>query len=174
MRRRVAITGIGLVTPVGVGVEETWAALVGGCSGAGPITQFDPEGLATRIACEVDGFDPARWIEKRLAKTVDRFIQFGAAAAMMARDDAGLEISEAEAERVGVYVGSGMGGIITIQDTRDRMVARGARRGVSPYLIPSIIPNLAGGQISILLGARGPNMAHVSACSSGAHAIGEA
>jgi len=171
---KVVITGAGLVTPVGTGVERAWDALVQGRSGAGAITLFDASELPCRIACEVSGFDAAAHMDKRLARTLDRYAQFALAAGLEAVARAGLEVEEQEAHRAGVYVGSGMGGIMTIEATRDRMLEKGARRGVSPYFIPAILPNLAAGQLAILLGARGPNLAHVSACASGAHAIGEA
>jgi 3-oxoacyl-[acyl-carrier-protein] synthase II len=172
--RRVAITGIGLVTPLGVGLQPTWEALTAGTSGAGPITQFDPTGFATTFACEVKGFDPATRLDKRLSKTLDRFLQMGLVAALEAAEDAGLEFGEQEAERVGVYVGSGIGGLQSIERAHESLLERGPRRALSPYFIPSILINLAAGQISILLGARGPSVAHVSACTSSAHSIGEA
>ena len=171
---KTVITGAGLVTPVGVGLERAWSALLDGKSGAGAITLFDAGDLPCRIACQVPDFDAAAHMEGRLARTLDRYAQFAIAAALQAVEGAGLVVAEEEAHRVGVYVGSGMGGIMTIEATRDRMLEKGARRGVSPYFIPAILPNLAAGHIAILLGARGPNLAHVSACASGAHAIGEA
>jgi 3-oxoacyl-[acyl-carrier-protein] synthase II len=174
MSRRVVITGIGLVTPVGIGTAETWGALVEGRSGAAPITLFDPAGHATTFACEVKGFDPTKWIDKRLAKTLDRFVQLGVVAAQLAKEDAGLEWSEDEAERVGVFVGAGLGGIATIEQTHSAMLEKGPRRGISPYFVPAIIINLAPGQISIRFGARGPNVSQVSACSSSAHSVGDA
>jgi 3-oxoacyl-[acyl-carrier-protein] synthase II len=170
----VVITGIGLVTPVGIGHEETWASLVGGRSGAAPITSFDATAFATRFACEVKDFDASRWLDKRLAKTLDRFVQFALVAAQMARDDAQLQFGEAEAERVGVFVGAGLGGILTIENTHAKLLEKGPHKGISPYFVTQIIINLAPGQISIEMGAKGPNLSHVSACSSSAHAIGEA
>jgi 3-oxoacyl-[acyl-carrier-protein] synthase II len=170
----VVITGIGLVTPVGIGTEETWRALLAGQSGAAPITLFDASAHATTFACEVKGFDPTRWLDKRLAKTLDRFVQLALVAAQMAKDDAGLEWPESEAERVGVFVGAGLGGIITIEETHKNLLEKGPRRGISPYFVPSIIINLAPGQISIRFGARGPNVSQVSACSSSAHSVGDA
>ena len=174
MRRRVVVTGVGLVTPVGIGLEETWSALLAGKSGAAPITIFDASDFATRFACEVKDFDPTRWIEKRLAKTLDRFVQFAMATAAMAKEDAGLEFDEAEAERVGVFVGAGLGGILSIEATHAKMLEKGPRRGISPYFVPQIIINIASGQISIRYGAKGPNLGQVSACSSSAHSIGDA
>jgi len=174
VRRRVVVTGVGLVTPVGIGLEETWSALLAGKSGAAPITIFDASDFATRFACEVKDFDPTRWIEKRLAKTLDRFVQFAMATAAMAKEDAGLEFDEAEAERVGVFVGAGLGGILSIEATHAKMLEKGPRRGISPYFVPQIIINIASGQISIRYGAKGPNLGQVSACSSSAHSIGDA
>jgi 3-oxoacyl-[acyl-carrier-protein] synthase II len=159
---------------VGIGLEETWSALLAGKSGAAPITIFDASDFATRFACEVKDFDPTRWIEKRLAKTLDRFVQFAMATAAMAKEDAGLEFDEAEAERVGVFVGAGLGGILSIEATHAKMLEKGPRRGISPYFVPQIIINIASGQISIRYGAKGPNLGQVSACSSSAHSIGDA
>jgi len=174
VNRRVVVTGIGLVTPVGIGKEETWSALLAGKSGAGPITSFDASEFATTFACEVKDFDPTRWMEKRLAKTLDRFVQLALAAATMAKEDAGLEYDEEEAERVGVFVGAGLGGIWTIEETHRKLLERGPRRGISPYFVPQIIINLAPGQISIQFNAKGPNVSQVSACSSSAHSVGDA
>ncbi|MCC6749536.1 MAG: beta-ketoacyl-ACP synthase II [Deltaproteobacteria bacterium] len=173
MTRRVVVTGIGLVTPIGVGVDETWAALLAGRSGAGPISQFDPTGFPTTFACEVKNFDPTRWMDNRLARTVDRFVAFGVVAAELAKQDAGLEFGEDEAERVGVFVGSGMGGVHTIEETHKVLLEKGPRK-MSPYFVPAMIPNMAPGQISIRFGCKGPNLCQVSACSSGAHAVGDA
>jgi 3-oxoacyl-[acyl-carrier-protein] synthase II len=168
------ITGLGLVTPVGIGVEETWRALVAGQSGIAPITLFDAAAYPTKIAGEVKGFDPTRWIENKEARSMDRFIQFAVAAADMAVEDAGLEITPEQEERVGVYVGAGLGGIATIERTHAALLQKGPRHAISPYFVPGIIVNLAPGQISIRHRAKGPNMSHVSACSTGAHSIGEA
>ena len=174
MSRRVVITGLGLITPVGIGHRETWEALLEGRSGAASIESFDTEGFSTTMACEVKGFEPTLWLERRLCKTLDRFVQLAMVAALLAREDAGLELTDEELERTGVFVGAGFGGMATIEATVKRMVERGPRRGISPYFVPSTIINLAAGQIAILLGARGPNLAQVSACSSGAHSIGDA
>lgn len=173
MNRRVVITGIGMVTPIGIGTSETWQALLAGKSGAGPITMFDATEFATQFACEVKEFDPTKWIDKRLSKTLDRFVQFGMVAAQLAKEDAGLEYGDDEAERVGVFVGAGLGGVQTIEETHRVLLERGPRR-ISPYFVPAIIVNLAPGQISIRFNAKGPNLSQVSACSSGAHAIGDA
>src|SRR5262245_29841686 len=174
MERRVVVTGIGLVTPLGIGRDETWSALVAGQSGIGPITQFDVTDFATKFAGEVKNWDATRWIEKRDAKTYDRFLQFGVVAAQLAKEDAGLQIDEKNADRVGVYIGAGLGGVATIERTHSAMLEKGPRRGISPYFVPMIIVNMAPGLVSIRFGAKGPNFSHVSACSTGAHSIGEA
>jgi 3-oxoacyl-[acyl-carrier-protein] synthase II len=173
--RRVVVTGIGLLTPLAIGREETWSALVRGQSGIGPITLFDTKDFATKFAGEVKGFDPLAFIEdKREAKWMDRFLHFGFAAAKMAFDDAGLEITDANAARVGAYIGSGLSGVATIERTHAALLEKGPRRGISPYFVPAIIVNMSPGLVSIRLGLKGPNMSHVSACSTGAHSIGEA
>lgn len=172
--RRVVITGIGLVTPVGVGTEQTWSGLLAGQSGLGPITQFDTEGHVVRIAGEVDGFDAEAWVGSRKdARKMDRFIHFAMAASKMALADAGLEIPVPEPERTGVIIGVGMGGIQTIEDALEVMRVKGPKR-LSPFLLPRMLANLAPGQVSIAIGAEGPNWGPVSACSTGAHAVGEA
>lgn len=173
MTRRVAVTGLGLITPVGTGVNETWDALVAGKSGIGPITHFDASEFVTRFAGECTDFDPVQWVPKKEVRRNDRFILLGLAAAQMALKDSGLEITEENADRVGVFVGSGMGGLGTIESTHQTLIERGPRR-ISPFFIPSVIINLVPGQISIATGARYGNFAHVSACSTGAHALGEA
>ncbi len=177
--RRVVITGIGLVTPVGIGLEETWAALVAGHSGAGPITLFDASTYASKFACQVKGWEAAAptWFDKRELKHFDRFLQFGVAAAMMAMDDAGFpdrKVPAGEEDRWGCYIGAGLGGVKTIEDTHDSGRAKGARYGFSPYFVTDIIINMVPGLVTIRTGARGPNFSHVSACSTGAHSIGEA
>jgi 3-oxoacyl-[acyl-carrier-protein] synthase II len=174
MERRVVVTGIGLVTPLGIGRDETWNPLIAGQSGIGPITQFDVTEFATKFAGEVKNWEPTRWIEKRDAKTFDRFLQFGVVASQLAKDDAGLVIDEKNAERVGVYLGAGLGGVATIEKTHSALLEKGPRRGISPYFVPMIIVNMAPGLVSIRVGAKGPNFSHVSACSTGAHSIGEA
>ncbi len=175
--RRVAITGIGLVTPVGNDREATWRALLAGESGAGPITQFDASAFATRFACEVKDFDPTLYLDKRELKHYDRFLHLAAAAGFAAMEDAGYgdrRVPEGEEERWGVYVGAGLGGLSTIESTHLKGREKGPRHGFSPYFVSDIIINMAPGLLSIKTGAQGPNMSHVSACSSGAHAIGEA
>ena len=174
MARRVVVTGVGLVTPVAVGTEETWQGLLAGKSGIGPITQFDHSSFATHFAGEVKGFDPTRWMTSREAKQVDAFIQYAIAAAGLAVEDSGLEIKGEFAERVGCFVGAGLGGVTTIEATCKTLWEKGPRHGISPFFVPMIIVNLAPGQISIRHGAKGPNVSQVSACSTGAHAIGDA
>jgi len=174
--RRVVITGIGLVTPIGNDLEATWSALLAGKNGAGPITHFDTTLFATKFGCEVKGWEPSRFFDKRELKHLDRFLQFGVAAGMMAVADAGLgtRVPEGEAHRWGSYIGAGLGGVQTIEDTFKAQAVKGPRHGFSPYFVTDIIINEAPGMISIRTGATGPNMSHVSACSSGAHSIGEA
>jgi 3-oxoacyl-[acyl-carrier-protein] synthase II len=174
MRRRVVVTGIGLITPVAIGTEETWQGLVSGKSGIGPITHFDHTKFATHFAGEVKGFDPMRWMTSREAKTIDPFIQYAVAAASLAMEDSGLKIDASNAERVGCFVGAGLGGVTTIEATCRSLWEKGPRHGISPFFVPMIIVNLAPGQISIRFGAKGPNLSQVSACSTGAHAIGDA
>ncbi|MDI9630795.1 MAG: beta-ketoacyl-ACP synthase II [Acidobacteriota bacterium] len=172
-RRRVVVTGVGLVSPLGVGTESTWRALLAGESGVGPITRFDTTAFVTRIAAEVKGFQPEEWIEKKEVKKSDSFIHFAIAASQMAVDDAGLVIDETNADDVGVVIGSGIGGFPIIERTHSVLVERGPDR-VSPFFIPGVIVNLAAGQVSIRLGARGPNTAPCTACTSGLHAVGDA
>lgn len=176
MRRRVVVTGIGLVTPIGNDLETTWSSLLAGKNGAGPITQFDCTDFATKFACEVKGWDASKWFDKRELKHVDRFLQFGIAAAMMAVDDAGLagKVPAGQEHRWGAYIGAGLGGVKTIEDTYAATKAKGPRHGFSPYFVTDIIINEAPGMVSIRTGATGANISHVSACSTGAHSIGEA
>jgi len=176
MPRRVAVTGLGLVTPVGIGTEETWKALLGGVSGIAPITRFDASEFTTRFAGEVKGFEPTRWISAREARSSmsDLFIQFAMAAGTMAMDDAGLVLDGELGERTGCFIGSGMGGVATLEATHLALQAKGPRHGISPFFVTQIIINLAAGQLSIKYGAKGPCYGQVSACSSGAHAIGDA
>jgi len=172
VERRVVVTGIGLVTPLGIGNEPTWQGVLQGKSGIGPITRFDAKDMPSRIAGEVKNFDPAQFMDKKEARRNDLFIQFGLAATQIAVKDAGLSTEKPLGERVGVIVGSGMGGLATLEDTHLTAVNKGHRR-VNPFFIPSIIVNLVGGQISIRYGASGVNYAPVSACATGNHAIGE-
>jgi len=172
-RRRVVVTGMGLVSPVGIGVEESWQALVAGKSGIAPITHYDASTYPTRIAGEVKGFEPDRFMERKEARRNDRFIQFALAAADMAVKDAGIDFAKEDPERVGVIVGSGMGGLATIEDTHKTLMERGVRK-VSPFFIPAIIINLAPGQIALRWGLKGPNLSPVSACATGNHSLGDA
>jgi 3-oxoacyl-[acyl-carrier-protein] synthase II len=171
-KRRVVVTGVGLVSPLGIGTAETWQGLVAGRSGAAPITLFDASQHSTRFACEVKGFDPLRFMEKKEVKKVDRFIQFAIAAADFAWKDSGLAMTPALAPRVGVYIGSGIGGFATIEREHSALLKGGPRR-ISPFFIPSVIINLAAGWVSIRSGAKGPNSATATACTSGAHAVGD-
>ncbi|WAS97684.1 beta-ketoacyl-ACP synthase II [Nannocystis punicea] len=171
--RRVAVTGVGLISPLGVGNDENWRSLCAGRSGIGPITRFDASAMTTRIAGEVRDFDPTRWIPKKEVRQMDLFIQYAIAAAAMAVEDAKLGPPD-DPERFGVYVGAGLGGLPVLEATHDSLREKGPRHGISPYFVPAIIVNLAPGQISIRHNYRGPNMSHVSACSTGAHSIGEA
>jgi len=169
----VVVTGLGLVTPLGIGVEKTWPAIIAGTSGVGRITRFDASDLPSQIAAEVKDFDPADFIEKKEIKKMDKFIQFGVAAAKMAVEDAGLRITDTIAERVGVYVGSGMGGLPAIEAAHSKFLEGGVKK-VSPFFIPMTIINLVSGHIAMMHGAKGPNSAVVTACASGTHAIGDA
>jgi 3-oxoacyl-[acyl-carrier-protein] synthase II len=173
MDRRVVVTGMGMLTPLGVGNEATWNGLVNGKSGIGPITQFDTTDFTTKFAGEVKEFDPTQWIDKREAKSQDRFLHFALVASQLAVDDAGLQITDANRERIGVYIGAGLGGVSTIERTHSLLLEKGPRR-MSPYFVPMIIVNMAPGLVSIRFGIKGPNFSHVSACSTGAHSIGEA
>ena len=172
-RVRVVVTGLGCITPLGLDVASTWAALAEGRSGVAPITTFDAAPFETRFAAEVKGFDAEALLGRRLARRTDRFTQFAAAATQQALGQAGLVIDEANRDRVGVIVGTGIGGIATLLEEAERMRAAGPRR-VSPFMVPMMLPDGAAGQIAILFGARGPNMAVVTACATGANAIGEA
>ena len=172
-RRRVAVTGVGLVSPLAVGTADTWRALLAGESGIGPITRFDTTGFASRIAGEVKDFEPSLYMDKKDVKKSDTFIQFALAATQFALEDSGLEISEANAERVGVIIGSGIGGLPLIEKMHTTFLERGPDR-ISPFFIPGLIVNMAAGQVSIKYGARGPNSAPCTACTTGLHAIGDA
>ena len=172
--RRVAVTSIGLISPMGIGTDVTWEAVKNGQSGIGPITRFDTTDFATKIAGEVDGFDPTDFFSKKYARQMDLFIQYACAASFMCVQQAGLDENKPDPHRFGVYVGAGLGGITTIQNTHDTLREKGPRRGISPYFVPAIIVNLAPGQISLFHGCKGPNFSHVSACSTGAHSLGEA
>jgi len=171
--RRVVVTGIGLVSSLGIGTDRNWDALMRGCSGIGPITKFDASQFTTKIAGEVKGFDPLQYIEKKDVKKMDAFIQYAIAASQFAMDDARLTISPDVAPNVGVSIGSGIGGFSTIEREHISLIDGGPRK-ISPFFIPSAIINLAAGQLSIRYGAKGPNTATCTACSASAHAIGDA
>lgn len=173
MRKRVVLTGLGCVSPVGNNVKETWESLLAGRSGAAPITAFDASAHKTRFAAEVKGFDGVAMFGPREARKMDRFTQFATAATLEALDQSGLKIDEANRDRVGVLIGSGIGGIITLIEQHEVMKERGPDR-VSPFLIPMMISDGAAGNIAIRIGARGPNMALATACASGTNAMGEA
>ena len=172
MNKRIVVTGIGAVTPIGIGTDIYWDALIAGTSGIGPITLFDPTEFDVKIAAEVKGFEPGDHFDRKEARKMDRFTQFAVAAARMALDDSGLEINEQNAERVGVLVGSGIGGLATLEEQIRNLVEKGPSR-VSPYLIPMMIADMATGYVSILTGAKGPGSAVVTACATGANAIGD-
>ena len=172
MNRRVVITGIGLVSALGLGTRETWTALLAGQSGVTRVTRFDITGYAAQIAAEVKGFDPLNWIDKKDIKKMDLFIQYAIAAAQFAMDDSRLTITPENGVNVGAFIGSGIGGFITIEREHEALLKGGPRR-ISPFFIPSAIINLASGQVSIRFGAKGPNLATCTACSASAHAVGE-
>ena len=172
MARRVVVTGVGLVSALGVGTEETWQNLLAGKSGAAPITHFDTTGFPVTFAAEVKGFDPLRFVEKRDVKKMGLFIQFAMAAAEFAMEQSGLKITPDIAEKTGVYIGSGIGGFDVIEREHTELMRGGPRR-ISPFFIPASIVNLASGFVSIRWGAKGPNSATCTACSSSAHAVGD-
>lgn len=172
-KRRVVITGLGLVTPLGIGVDASWNAAVAGKSGIAPISHFDASSYPVRIAGEVKNFDPAPYIEAKEIKKMDRFIHFAMAAATMAMEDSGLVINAENSERVGVVIGAGMGGLSSIEHYHKVLLEKGHKR-LTPFFIPMIIINLAAGSVSIKYGAKGPNSAAVTACASGSHSIGDA
>ncbi|MCH4271693.1 beta-ketoacyl-ACP synthase II [Kerstersia gyiorum] len=173
MKRRVVITGLGIVSPVGNDIATAWDNIVNGRSGIGRITRFDPSGLTTQIAGEVKDFDVTQYIPSKEARQMDTFIHYGVAAGVQAWQDSGLEITEANADRVGVIVGSGIGGLPRIEETQTEYLERGARR-ISPFFVPASLINLISGQLSIRFGMRGPSYAVVSACTTGLHSIGDA
>lgn len=170
-RRRVAVTGLGLVCPVGNTVEEAWRNLVAGKPGIGPITHFDAAPFGCRIAGEVKGFDVSAYLPAKDARHMDTFIHFGLAAAIQAWKDSGLQVTEANAERIGVNIGSGIGGLPRIEETYGELAQRGPRR-ISPFFVPATIINMISGHLSILYGMKGPNLAVVTACTTGLHAVG--
>jgi len=171
-RRRVVITGLGAITPVGIGVPETWKNLVQGKSGIRRISGFDPSPFACQVAGEVEGFDVTQFLPAKDARRMDRFIHFGLAAGIEAFKDSGLEVTEQNAERIGVCIGSGIGGLPMIEDTHNDYLAAGARK-ISPFFIPGTIINMISGNLSIMYGMKGPNLSIVTACTTGTHSIGE-
>jgi len=166
------VTGVGLVTPLAIGTEDSWAAIRAGKSGIGPVTQFDASAFSCRIAGEVKGFDPARYIEKKEIKKMGRFIQFAIAASDCALSNSGLKVTPETEEMVGVYIGSGIGGFEVIEREHQVLLEHGPRR-ISPFFIPATIVNLASGHVSIRSGAKGPNSATATACTTSAHSIGD-
>lgn len=172
-KRRVVITGLGMVTPLGLDVESSWRAACAGASGAAPITAFDAQDCSVRIACEVKNFKTDGYIDSKDARRMDRFIQYGVVAGMQAMQDSGLEINEQNRERVGVIVGSGIGGLATIESNYEAIRQSGPRK-VSPFFVPGSIINMVAGHLSIRYGLTGPNLATVTACTSGSHSIGQA
>ena len=173
MKRRVVITGIGAVTPLGNTVDETWSAIKEGKSGIGPLTRVDAELFPAKVAAEVKDFDIEQYIDRKEARKMDRFTHYALASALMAVKDADLVINEENANRVGVWIGSGIGGMETYEQQFEVFQKRGARR-VSPFFVPMMIPDMASGQVSIYLGAKGPNACTVTACASGTNSIGDA
>jgi 3-oxoacyl-[acyl-carrier-protein] synthase II len=168
----VVVTGVGLVSPLGIGTQPTWQGLIEGRSGVGPITLFDASRHSARIAAEVKAFDPLGWVDKKDVKKMDRFIQFAVAASDFALKDSALRIDAGNADQVGVYIGSGIGGFATIEREHETLLKAGPRR-ISPFFIPAAIVNLASGWVSIRTGAKGPNSATCTACTTSAHAVGD-
>ncbi len=173
MNKRVVVTGMGMVSPLGIGVKENWEAICQGKSGIGPITRFDTSDFPSKIAGEVKGFNPENYVDKKETKKMDIFIHYALASGMMALQDSQLTIDESNADRVGVLVGAGLGGLSTIEKYHTILLEQGPKK-ISPFFIPMLIVNLAPGQISIYFGARGPNSSVVTACATGNHSIGEA
>ncbi len=173
MNNRVVITGMGAITPLGIGTEKLWCALLEGKSGIGPITRFDTSDFPTKIAGEVKDFDPSLYMDKKEARRMDRFTQFAVAGSKMAMEDAGIDLEKLEKDRSGVVLGCGIGGMETLEDTARTLHEKGPGR-VSPFFVPMMISNMAAGQVAISLGLTGPNITVVTACASGTNAIGDA
>lgn len=173
MKYRVVITGMGAITAAGIGIEQLWSAVVNGISGIDYVESFDTTNFEVKIGAEVKNFEPGQFLDRKEVRRTDRFVQFAVAAAQMALNDAGLKIDESNADRIGVIIGSGIGGIKTLEEQTRIMLEKGPSR-VSPFLIPMMIPDMASGYVSIVTGAKGPNYTTVSACASGAHSIGDA
>ncbi len=172
MKRRVVVTGVGLVTPLGTGVKKTWENICAGVSGIDLITRFDTSDFFVKIAAEVKDFDADAFFEKKAAKHLDLFVQYGLAAARMAVEDSGVVIDESNCDRVGVITGCGMGGLPTIEVCHSVILERGPKK-VTPFFIPKVIPNMPSGHISMMIGSKGPNLALTTACAAGTHAVGE-
>ena len=172
-KRRIAVTGVGLVTPVGIGVTESWKNIIQGVSGISRITKFDPSNFSSQIAGEVKNFDPVNYLNPKEARRMDTFIQYGLVAGTEAIKDAGFEVNDSNAHRIGVSIGSGIGGLGTIESTNDMFDAGGPRK-VSPFFIPGTIINMISGNLSIMFGLKGPNTCIVTACTTGTHCIGDA
>jgi 3-oxoacyl-[acyl-carrier-protein] synthase II len=172
-KRRVVVTGIGAITPLGNDTETTWNNLVAGVSGIGPLTRVNADDFPAKVAAEVKDFDPSAFMEKKDARKMDRFTQFAVAASIMAVKDSGLEINDENSDRVGVWIGSGIGGMETFETQYQNFINKGYRR-VSPFFVPMLIPDMAAGQVSITLGARGVNSCTVTACATGTNSIGDA
>jgi len=172
-KRRIAVTGVGLVTPVGIGVTESWKNIIQGVSGISRITKFDPSNFSSQIAGEVKNFDPVNYLNPKEARRMDTFIQYGLVAGTEAIKDAGFEVNDSNAHRIGVSIGSGIGGLGTIEATNDTFDAGGPRK-VSPFFIPGTIINMISGNLSIMFGLKGPNTCIVTACTTGTHCIGDA
>ena len=171
--RRVVVTGLGMVSPLGLSVEESWQNILVGKSGIGPIEAFDASDLAVRFSGEVKGFDPASILPRKEVKKMDTFIHYALAAGIEALKDSGMEVTEENAERIGVHIGSGMGGLPMIQEGIKNLITRGPRK-ITPFFVPATIVNMASGDLSILLGLKGPNISIVTACATGTHSIGDA
>lgn len=172
-KRRVVVTGMGILSPVGLTLKENWQNITNGVSGISKISHFDPEGFSCQIAGQVDGFEPGNYFPAKEARKMDRFIQLGLAASLDAFQDSGLEVTEQNAERIGVHIGSGIGGISSIENCTKTYLERGPRR-ISPFFVPSAIINMISGHLSINLGLKGPNLSMVTACTTATHAIGDA
>lgn len=173
MTRRVVVTGIGLVTPVGTGTEKTWKNICDGVSGIDTITRFDTSDFAVKIAAEVKDFDSEQFFDKKSAKHMEPFVQYGVAAAMLAMEDSGFQVTDENCNRVGVITGCGMGGLPTIEHFHSVYLEKGPRR-ISPFFIPMAIPNMPSGHISMKIGSKGANLCHTTACAAGTHAVGDA
>ncbi|MBI2292252.1 MAG: beta-ketoacyl-ACP synthase II, partial [Betaproteobacteria bacterium] len=172
-RRRVVVTGLGIISPVGIGIAAAWSNIVAGRSGISRITRFDTSTFPSQIAGEVKDFDVAKWLSPKEARRFDAFIHFGLAAAIDALKDSGIDLDREQREQVGVCIGSGIGGLPLIEDTHDAMLAGGMRK-ISPFFVPGTIINMISGQLSIMYGLKGPNLAVVTACTTANHCIGEA